>query len=88
MSLQTHTTYRRWVIIATDPSGQRGYYTHMAHWHGDHCTSSNIRLADLFPSKKSAQYAVERWAKVVLTDIEYLPVTVHMKLNNTRRKRK
>lgn len=86
MSLKTRATMKRWCIIATDQSGQRGYFSYMTFWTDKTCTSKDIRFARMFPSKKAAEYAVTRWAKTLLTDIEYLPVTFHIRLNNTRRR--
>lgn len=86
MGLMTHTTYKRWVVIATDPSGHRGYFTPMMFWSGNKCTSKDIRFAQTYKSHKAAEKALGDWAGTMLTDIEYLTVTHHIRLNNRGRR--
>lgn len=80
MSLKTYNNTTRWAIIATDHTGQRGFFTSYMWWKGDKRVAENINFAMLFHSKEQAQQVVNRWINTQVHGIEYVPVTLSIKL--------
>lgn len=80
MSLKTHANITRWVIIATDQTGQRGFFTHYVWWRGDKRVAKDIQFAMTFQSKEQAQRAVRQWISTQVHGVEYVPVNVHINL--------
>lgn len=76
MSLKTYSSTTLWVIIATDHTGQRGFFTHSLWWKGNRRVSKNIRFAMTFPTKEQAQHMVDQWIGTQVNGVEYKPVTI------------
>lgn len=80
MSLKTKSTTTRWVVIATDRTGQRGFFTSQVWWKGDRRVAKDIRFAMVLSSKEQAQRMVDQWASTQVTNIEYVPITIRVNL--------
>lgn len=80
MSLKTHANITRWVIIATDATGQRGFFTSHVWWKGERRVANDIRFAMLLATKEQAQHVVKQWSSTQIHGIEYVPVNMHINL--------